>query len=106
MLVWKGDDGGGLEMTPAVAANGIGNEAVGAPWIKVKDDETGDDYVYNEETGESKWIEDEGEEIGDAPWIKVKDHETGDDYWFNEETQESKWVEEEAGGGGVLLGED
>jgi hypothetical protein len=102
----KGDDGGGLEMTPAVAANGIGNEAVGAPWIKVKDDETGDDYVYNEETGESKWIEDEGEEIGDAPWIKVKDHETGDDYWFNEETQESKWVEEEAGGGGVLLGED
>jgi phosphatidylglycerophosphate synthase len=79
-------------------------------WTKEIDESTGNEFFYNAETGESKWVNqvvDESGLLNDAnenplietietnSWVKKIDSETGNEYWHNEETDETKWVEEE-----------
>jgi len=98
-----------------ILADGIESiESLEDGWTKEIDPSTGYEYLYNEEKGETKWVNEVVDESGllnDANenplietnetndnWVKKIDSETGSEYWHNEETDETKWVEEEVVG--------
>ena len=84
-----------MEMTAAMNVL-VDRDNATAPWVKFKDPETGHDYLYNMDTGESKW--DEPEEHGDdgedlcVEWEKVYDEGSERWYMFNRATKESRWI--------------
>ena len=98
----------GIELTSIEAI-----ESLEDGWTKEIDPLTGNEYLYNEEKGETKWVNEVVDESGllnDANenplietndtndnWVKKIDSETGSEYWHNEETDETKWVEEVVG---------
>lgn len=70
-----------------------------AGWIESVDQQSGDTYYYNDETGESSWDPPPGFEVGGvAPqgamtggWVTLVDEGSGQNYYFNEQTGETQW---------------
>jgi hypothetical protein len=109
-----GGSGGDVEMTTVGTGNGEGNNAAaGTPWVRVNDPETGENYLYNKETLETKWVhtavakrtnpilgvceaeaaeEDETEEGGWMGWEKRYDEASESWYMYNHATEESHWI--------------
>ncbi|GIL89853.1 hypothetical protein Vretimale_19272 [Volvox reticuliferus] len=55
-------------------------------WRELVDEETGNPYWFNIETGDSVW-----DMPADMEWTKVPDEETGQFYFHNRATMESTW---------------
>jgi hypothetical protein len=81
-------------------------------WKTQVDPATGKSYLYNSKTGETKWIEEEEEEVligqpvaihsnvnplvgGDdnGGWQYLYDESASAYYWYNPTTDQSKWAE-------------
>ena len=112
----KVDGEGNVASSSEIEMTSIESLEVG--WTKEIDLATGDEFFYNAETGETKWVDEVVDESGlinganenplietnetDDDWVKKIDSATGNEYWHNEETDERKWVEEEV----VVVGEE
>lgn len=72
------------------AENGYGDQAldyetneVQGTWIQCYDEETGYPYVYNDVTGETKWIDpSESNDLVVTLWQKFFD-DNGDEFYYN-----------------------
>ena len=54
-------------------------------WVQYIDEDTGNPYLYNEATGESRWIE-----VEECKWDKYYDDD-GNEFYYHRETGESQW---------------
>ena len=113
-----------IEMTRAVAGKTPLQEgekkvekegaAASAGWTTTTDPSTGKPYMYNVDTGETKWVEtgeveggnatvqsrinplvhdgNEGAACKDTAWQYVFDENTERHYWYNAETKETQWA--------------
>ncbi len=72
-----------------------GSKSDGSKWISAIDPETGERYLYHEETGESKWPSPSKSTSNKTiNWIKYYDDE-GNEYFYNNVTGESTWALDE-----------
>ncbi len=82
-------------MKKAPPTTGGASKSDKSKWISAIDPETGERYLYHEETGESKWPSPSKSTSNKTiSWIKYYDDE-GNEYYHNNVTGESKWVLEE-----------
>lgn len=54
-------------------------------WVQYIDEDTGNPYLYNEATGESRWIE-----VEECKWDKYYDDD-GNEFYYHRETGVSQW---------------
>ena len=92
--VSDGDDtptssqGGGFSQAPSAGGKD------GGTWEEHKHAETGQLYLYNPVTGESKWAGGDSADAVDAVvvWSTAYDDESGMPYYINSVTEESEWT--------------
>ena len=83
-----------------------GGEVEEEEWERLVDPETGNVYLFNQATGESKWVQDDNEDEPVVqtrinPLVESEEKKDASDweyiendppYWYNAKTEESKWA--------------